>query len=123
MGPIRCTASGTGQRPDDHLGDDAQLRYSAAADDHQQTAGTFGSNSFDVRIVSDTPMTWATSSASCSALGLCGWYLDLTNPDSSGNPVQGEKMVANPILRGGRLIFVTTIPSLSRRARRAATVG
>ena len=78
----------------------------------QQTAGTFGSNSFDVRIVSDTPMTWATSSASCSALGLCGWYLDLTNPDSSGNPVQGEKMVANPILRGGRLIFVTTIPSL-----------
>lgn len=78
----------------------------------QQTAGTFGSNSFDVRIVSNNPMTWATPVASCSALGSCGWYLDLTNPDSSGNPVQGEKMVANPILRGGRLIFVTTIPSL-----------
>jgi type IV pilus assembly protein PilY1 len=74
-----------------------------------EQAGTFGSNSFDVRVVSDTPITWVTRNTSgywnsCSATGSCGWYLDLEST--------GEKMVANPILRGGRLIFVTTIPSL-----------
>ncbi|MCL4720904.1 MAG: pilus assembly protein [Gammaproteobacteria bacterium] len=32
-----------------------------------------------------------------------GWYLDL--------PTTGERQVSNPILRGGRLIFTTVIPS------------
>ena len=78
-----------------------------------QTAATFGSNNVDVRIVSDTPITWVTkqnnnSWNSCAANASCGWYLDMTN-----NNVRGEKIVANPVLRGGRLIFVTVIPSLS----------
>lgn len=74
-----------------------------------QTVGTFGSNSFEVRVLSSNPITWVSKDNlgnwnSCSATGSCGWYLDLTDT--------GEKMVATPILRGGRLIFVTTIPSL-----------
>jgi type IV pilus assembly protein PilY1 len=65
---------------------------------------------FYVRVVSDTQVTWAAPSGACgipdaaTGAGSCGWYLDL--PDT------GEKMVATPVLRGGRLIFVTTIPSL-----------
>jgi len=64
---------------------------------------------FDIRVVSNTPMAWVTPSGTCGPYvagtsGSCGWYLDLTDT--------GEKMVATPILRGGRLIFVTTIPSL-----------
>lgn len=68
-----------------------------------QTVSTFGSNSETVRVVSDNPIQWASTSATCAAGSSCGWYLDLTD--------SGEKMVAQPILRGGRLIFVTTTPS------------
>jgi type IV pilus assembly protein PilY1 len=75
-----------------------------------ETVGTFGTNSYEVRVISNTPVTWVTRNAgtglwnTCSSTGSCGWYLDLTDT--------GEKMVSQPILRGGRLIFVTTIPSL-----------
>ncbi|MCB1926243.1 MAG: hypothetical protein KDJ27_21350 [Gammaproteobacteria bacterium] len=69
---------------------------------------TFGSNIEDVRIVSDTPVQWAGPNSSipagvCTTGQSCGWYLDLTD--------SGEKAVQRPILRGGRLIFVTTTPS------------
>jgi len=67
-----------------------------------QTSSTFGSETHDVRVLSDTAVNWYSAS---NTSGQHGWYLDL--PDT------GEKMVANPILRGGRLIFVTTIPSLA----------
>ncbi|MGB5259333.1 MAG: PilC/PilY family type IV pilus protein [Gammaproteobacteria bacterium] len=48
-------------------------------------------NGIPVRVTSD------------NATGTRGWYMDL--PDS------GERSVANPILRAGRIIFVTTVPS------------
>jgi len=68
-----------------------------------QVLGTFDGNPFEVRVLSSTPVTWALPSAACAANSSCGWYLDLTDG--------GEKMVSNPVLRGGRLIFVTTVPS------------
>lgn len=37
-----------------------------------------------------------------------GWYLDLTSPVSGA---QGERVVNQPLLRNGRIIFTTTIPS------------
>jgi type IV pilus assembly protein PilY1 len=58
---------------------------------------TFGTNTETVRTVSDASIDWSTQK---------GWYLDL--------PTTGEGVASNPILRGGRLIFVTTIPSLSK---------
>ncbi len=69
--------------------------------------GTFGSETFDVRTISNNPIQWQATGSACdsnAANGLCGWYLDLAST--------GEKMVASPVLRAGRLIFVTTIPSL-----------
>ena len=73
-----------------------------------QTTATFGSNTETIRLVSNSIVQWAGSNPSsstytCSAGQSCGWYLDL--PDT------GEKMVSNPILRAGKLIFVTTVPS------------
>ena len=71
---------------------------------------TFGTNSVNVRVVSNHSIKWIARDAttgdwgSCGSDASCGWYLDLHQ--------KGEKMVATPILRGGRLIFVTTIPSL-----------
>lgn len=69
-----------------------------------QTLSTFGSNSETIRVLTDTTVSWAPATGNtCAAGASCGWYLDLTDV--------GEKMVATPILRGGRLIFVTTTPS------------
>lgn len=45
-----------------------------------------------------------------SPTGLQGWYMDLVQPGSP--PVaQGERVIYNPQLRQGRLIFTTAIPS------------
>jgi type IV pilus assembly protein PilY1 len=73
-----------------------------------QTTATFDGNEETIRVVSNSTVTWAgddsgDSSYTCASGQSCGWYLDL--PDT------GEKMVADPILRGGKLIFVTTVPS------------
>ncbi|MCB1800972.1 MAG: hypothetical protein KDI82_04710 [Gammaproteobacteria bacterium] len=73
-----------------------------------QELTTFGTNTETIRIVSNTPVQWANPDSSvptgaCAANQSCGWYLDLTDT--------GEKAVSRPILRGGRLIFVTALPS------------
>ncbi|MEZ5564665.1 MAG: PilC/PilY family type IV pilus protein [Gammaproteobacteria bacterium] len=54
---------------------------------------TFGAYSEGVRVTTNNPITD----------GDDGWYLDL--------PTSGERQVSSPILRGGRLIFTTVIPS------------
>lgn len=51
---------------------------------------------YNLRTVTDHPVDWETKN---------GWYIDL--------PTTGEKVVVNPTLRGGRIIFITTIPSTS----------
>jgi len=38
-----------------------------------------------------------------------GWYMDLTNPGATNN--RGERQVTNSILRNGRIIFTTLLPS------------
>lgn len=66
----------------------------------QPDATTGSVNAYDVRIVSQNQITtWDWS----SSRGDMGWYLDL--------PDFGEKQVTRHILRGGRLIFVSIIPS------------
>lgn len=37
-----------------------------------------------------------------------GWYMDLISPPNSKN---GERVIAQPLLREGRLVFITMIPS------------
>ncbi|MDJ0738168.1 MAG: PilC/PilY family type IV pilus protein [Gammaproteobacteria bacterium] len=68
---------------------------------------TFGTNTETIRLVSNTAVQWAGFVSgvpeTCAVNKSCGWYLDLTD--------SGEKMVAQPILRAGKLIFVTTLPS------------
>jgi type IV pilus assembly protein PilY1 len=51
------------------------------------------------------------------ANGDLGWYMDLVNTqaDGDGNATNtdnlGERQVSDPILRGGRILFTTLIPS------------
>ncbi|MBF0264574.1 MAG: pilus assembly protein [Gammaproteobacteria bacterium] len=43
-----------------------------------------------------------------------GWYLDLVNTENGTNTNNyGEKLVSNPILRNGHIIFSTLLPSVS----------
>jgi type IV pilus assembly protein PilY1 len=51
------------------------------------------------RVVSNNPINWS---------GNLGWYVDLISPVSG---IQGERAVSMPILRGGRAIFTTLVPS------------
>ena len=56
-------------------------------------------SAFEVRVTTANEVDWTTQR---------GWYLDLVSPVHGA---QGERVVASPILRGGRIIFPTLIPS------------
>ncbi|MBK59724.1 MAG: hypothetical protein CML01_13110 [Pseudomonas sp.] len=59
--------------------------------------------SLSLRKVSNTTVDYSNKS---------GWYLDLIKPNMSGTTgQQGERVVSAPILRNGRIIFPTVIPS------------
>jgi type IV pilus assembly protein PilY1 len=60
--------------------------------------GAVPNSNFDVRVTSDNPVDWDNKR---------GWYIDLESPYGP----EGERVVASPILRGGRIIFPTLIPS------------
>ncbi len=65
----------------------------------EQDAVTSGTE-FDIRVVSDTTIDYTTED---------GWYLDLISPSAVDGA--GERVVSSPILRNGRVIFTTIIPS------------
>lgn len=58
----------------------------------------FGGKNFTLRVTSD------------AAPGARGWYMDLVSP---GDNWIGERVVSNPLLRNGRVIFTTLIPDLN----------
>lgn len=76
----------------------------ARADLLQQTITTETTkNGFDVRVVSDNVVNWRPAGGGGGAGTHMGWFLDL--------PAQAERVVTNPMLREGRMIFTTLIPS------------
>jgi len=64
---------------------------------HELTSG-----GHDVRVTSQYPVDWTTQ---------YGWYLDLYNTDGGNTDNFGERQVSNSMLRNGRIIFTTLIPS------------
>ena len=68
--------------------------------DYELYDQTFGTNVFDVRVVSDNSVDYTTRK---------GWYLDLVSPV---NGAEGERVVVQPLLRNGRMIFSTLIPAV-----------
>lgn len=73
-----------------------------------EVSQTFGSYTYDIRVTSDNAVAWDDDDNSTAADDF-GWYMDLIDPDAN-NP--GERVIFAPILRGGRIIFTTLIPSL-----------
>ncbi len=69
------------------------------ADLQTQTIGTATFGTQTVRTVSDNPITaWGTAAGQ-----FMGWQVDM--------PLTAEKMVADPVLRTGRIIFPTLVPN------------
>ncbi len=86
---------------------DTGSQISARADLQQQTISyegfptlRNGTAEFAVRVVSNTSVDYSAKS---------GWYLDLINPSASDGA--GERVTDQAILRNGRIIFPTLIPS------------
>ena len=59
-------------------------------------------NGSNWRVVSKNPINWSTN---------LGWYVDLVTPPYPPGTAQGERVVSTPILRNGRAIFTTLVPS------------
>lgn len=58
---------------------------------------------FDTRLVTDAAINWRLTQTATAGTYL-GWFVDL--------PTNGEKQVTDPLLREGRIIFTTLIPSV-----------
>ncbi len=71
--------------------------------DHEVTA-----SGNDWRVVSDNPIIWDDGINSFEEAEKKGWFLDLLSPVQGA---QGERSVSTSILRTGRIIFTTLIPS------------
>lgn len=57
---------------------------------------------FDLRVTTDNKINWGSHD---------GWYMDLYNTENGNNNNFGERQVSNMIIRNGRLVFTTLIPS------------
>ncbi|RKZ83848.1 MAG: pilus assembly protein PilY, partial [Gammaproteobacteria bacterium] len=62
--------------------------------------------SYDLRVSTENAMVWYDGST-----GDRGWYMDLINTEGGNTNNYGERQVSNSIVRNGRIIFTTLLPS------------
>ena len=72
---------------------------------------TFGSNTVDIRITTNNQINWGPGADTSIGGPHLGWYIDLINIDAGNTNNFGERQVTDSILRNGRIIFTTLIPS------------
>lgn len=68
----------------------------------QEIVAEVNSNNDDYRISSNYAIDWSSKN---------GWYIDLLNTQGGNSNNYGERQVSNAIIRNGRVIFVTLVPS------------
>jgi len=68
-----------------------------------------GTQTYDIRVVSNNTVDYSSKS---------GWYLDLVKPVTGSSPptwvAQGERVIVDPLVTQGRIIFSTLIPNADR---------
>jgi type IV pilus assembly protein PilY1 len=64
-----------------------------------------------VRITSDNTISWRPNPLTTTAGDHLGWYMDLLNTEAGNTDPKGERQVTTSVLRSGRIIFSTLIPS------------
>jgi type IV pilus assembly protein PilY1 len=67
--------------------------------------GDGAAETLNARITSNTPANYT------SGTMRRGWYLDLTNTDLNPLDNKGERQITDAVLRGGKIIFTTLLPS------------
>jgi type IV pilus assembly protein PilY1 len=79
------------------------------------TAPDGSTETYNVRVTSQNPVDYTPTAD--GGLGQKGWYMDLKTPirdvnDGSltGYSEDGERVIANPVLREGKILFTTMIP-------------
>ncbi|MCZ6575180.1 MAG: PilC/PilY family type IV pilus protein, partial [Gammaproteobacteria bacterium] len=77
----------------------------------QQILDEITSKGAEVRITTDNQISWATDPLSPGVGEHIGWYMDLVNTASGNTDPKGERQTTTPVLRNGRIIFTTLIPS------------
>lgn len=58
--------------------------------------------SYEIRVTTDNNIDWASNS---------GWYIDLISTEGGNADNFGERQVSNAVVRNGRIIFTTLLPS------------
>lgn len=74
----------------------------------KEVTQTFSGVSYDLRVTTDEPINWKDTSTGAKTMG---WYMDLINTEGGNINNFGERQVSDSILRNGRIIFATLIPS------------
>ncbi len=75
----------------------------------EETSATFGSATFDLRLTSNNLINWRTDPLTPTSGDHLGWSMDLIVQGSGDN--EGERQVTASVLRNGRIIFTTFMPS------------
>jgi type IV pilus assembly protein PilY1 len=65
----------------------------------------------DTRVTTANTITWPSDPLSPAAGDDLGWYIDLVNTEGGNTDNKGERQITRPIIRNGRIIFTTMIPS------------
>jgi type IV pilus assembly protein PilY1 len=77
----------------------------------QQILDEITAKGAEVRLVTDNQINWASDPGSPGAGEHIGWYMDLVNTASGNSDPKGERQTTTSVLRNGRIIFTTLIPS------------
>ena len=86
-----------------------ELPFSGNSSDPDNVRRT-SSNNFSWHITSGLPSTNLSATSSTSDPGRLGWRMDLYSTENGNTNNYGERMVADPVLRDGKIIFVTLLP-------------
>jgi len=74
----------------------------------QEILGEEVVNGYAYRVTTDSQITWTDSKGDIVKRG---WYLDLVNTEGGNTNNFGERQVSDSLVRNGRIIFTTLIPS------------
>ncbi|MGH8653061.1 MAG: PilC/PilY family type IV pilus protein [Gammaproteobacteria bacterium] len=69
----------------------------------KEVSETFDGFSYDLRVATKKTVNWTSK---------LGWYMDLVNKGVTPLDNKGEKQVTESILRNGRIVFTTLVPSV-----------
>ncbi|MCP3674723.1 MAG: hypothetical protein GY829_09700, partial [Gammaproteobacteria bacterium] len=88
----------------EEINEDFTVEYDSNGDGFIDGNDTPRTDTYDLRVTSNNSIGWPSHK---------GWYMDLINQGASNTNNYGERQISNSVLRNGRIIFTTLIPSVN----------